>query len=576
MLQGIPASPGIAIGRAFLFRKKDPPVNKIVIQDTGKEKERFLQAVEIAMGQIEKLKALTEGKIGKEKSQIFEAHLLMLGDLELVHLILSRIENGKECAEFALKSVLSGYGNLFEKMDNHYIRERILDLEDVGNRLLTILTGTQNVSPLEIKEECIIVADRLSPSEVVQINREKVRGFAIDTGGQVSHSVIILRTMEIPAVVGLQSATEQIKNGDLVIVDGDEGVLLINPDQAVIEEYRQKQRMMAEFDQGLRFFKEAESVTRDGRKVELTANIGNPRDLRSLVNNGAAGIGLFRTEFLYMNRNYLPSEAEQFEAYREVLKKMGDKPVVIRTFDLGGDKKPVNFSFKKEQNPSQGYRASRLGLDRKDIFKTQLRAILKASVFGNVKIMFPMISSLQELREAREMLAEVKDELNNGSISFKAEIPVGIMVEVPSAAIISDIFAREVDFFSIGTNDLMQYTLAVDRQNEKISYLYDPFNPAVLRLIKLVIDNARKEKKWVSMCGEMAGDIRFIPILLGFGLDEFSMATANLLKVKQIIRGLDYKATTRIADDVLKLATSDEIKQYIDNQLSLKPANQVI
>ena len=575
MLKGDPAAPGIAIGKAFLLKKTNLPIPKR-IDYPGREKEKFLAALETAREQIRAIKMLTGERMGKGKARIFEAHLLILEDLDLLKTVLSRIESKKESAAYALKSTLGDYGKLFKKSANFYLRERALDLEDVGNRLLRILTGTSGFSLPEIAAGSVLVTGVLTPSEMAQINKDQVLGLALDAGGQVSHSVIMARTMEIPMVVGLQSVTAQVQPGDLMIIDGNEGIVHLHPQPEVLEGYRAKQHAIGEFQKRLHYLKEAEPVTRDGRKVKLTANIGNPRDLRALFNNGAAGIGLFRTEFLYLHKNSLPTEAEQYEAYREVLEKMGEKPVVIRTFDLGGDKKTFNLPVKKELNPSLGYRALRLCLDHQDLFKTQLRAILRASVHGNPKIMFPLISSLQELREAKQVLAEVRNELEAERIPVRAEIPVGMMVEVPSAAIISDILAREVDFFSIGTNDLMQYTLAVDRLNEKIAYLYDPFNPAVLRLIKLVIDNGRREGKWVGMCGEMAGDIRFIPILLGFGLDEFSMASATILKVKQIIRGLDFQITKQIAEDVLNLATSDQIKDYIEQRLVARLTNQVI
>lgn len=565
MLKGIAASSGIAIGKALVIKEAVCEVKRVSVEDAEREKERFRKAVETARGQIEQLKEQTEIKLGPDKAMIFEAHLAMIDDPELTAAVESQIENDSVNAEYALKSVVESFVAIFETMENEYMRERAADIKDIGDRIRNILLGVEKVSLSGITEESIIVARDLTPSDTAQMDKEKVLGFATDIGGRTSHSAIMARSMEIPAVVGLGRVTDEVLSGDTVIIDGEEGMVLVNPDAETIRKYQAKQKSILEYKETLVKFKNEKSVTRDGRKVELAGNIGTPEEALNVMGNGGEGIGLFRTEFLYMGKDSLPTEDEQFEAYKEALIKMEGRPVVIRTLDIGGDKKLSYLKIDEEMNPFLGYRAIRLCLDRKDIFRTQLRALFRASVFGNLKIMFPMISNLQELRQSREMAEQAKNELRNEGIRFKEDVEIGIMVEIPSAAVISDVLAKEADFFSIGTNDLIQYTTAVDRMNEKVSYLYDPFHPAVLRLIKTVIDNGHKEGKWVGMCGEMAGDLRAVPVLLGMGLDEFSMSPSSILKARKIIMDMDSNKAGRLAADILTLGTSDEIKKYIDN-----------
>jgi phosphotransferase system enzyme I (PtsI) len=564
MLKGIAASHGIAIGRALVLQERNIEINKISITNVEEEKKRFKEAVDKASEQLTKIRDKALEKLGADKAQIFESHLFMLQDPEFIGAVENAIESEKINSEYALQNTTNMFVSIFEQMDNEYMRERAADIKDVSQRILNILQGVENVSLASIDEECIIVAKDLTPSDTAQMDREKVLGFATEIGGRTSHSAIMARSLEIPAVVGIGTSIESIKNGDLVILDGNEGTLIVNPNDEQIEKYKAMQKAADILKNELSKLRDLDSITLDGRKVEIAGNIGTPQNAQNVINNGGEGVGLFRTEFLYMDKDSLPTEEEQFNAYKQALQIMQGRPVIIRTLDIGGDKKLPYLPIKEEMNPFLGYRAIRLCLDRKDIFKTQLRALLRASVFGKLKIMFPMISSLQELREAKKVLEEAKSELNSERIEYSNDIEVGIMIEIPSAAVISDVLAKEVDFFSIGTNDLVQYTVAVDRMNEKIAYLYDPFHPAVLRLIKLVIDNAHKEGKWVGMCGEMAGDPKAIPVLLGMGLDEFSMSASSILTARKLIRSLNFEDAKKIANEVLSLGTAEEIKKYLE------------
>lgn len=563
ILKGIAASSGIAIGNVTVMKEQKIEITSDRVTDREAEKRRFKDAVHIAKSQLERLKSITEQKMGEDKARIFEAHLLMLEDPELIGAVESRIESEGVNGGYALSCVIEMYVSIFEQMDNEYMRERAGDIKDIGRRVQNILAGIENVSMLDIGNS-IVAASDLAPSDTAQMDKNRVLGIVTDIGGRTSHSAIMARTMGIPAVVGLGHVTASAKSGDIAIVDGDEGIVIINPGSEVIENYREKQKKNIEMKKMLSSLKSVKSVTKDGRHVELASNIGTVEDAGEVIKNGGEGIGLFRTEFLYMNSDSLPTEEEQFEAYSKVARIMGEKPVVIRTLDIGGDKKLKYLPMEEEMNPFLGYRAIRLCLDRKDIFRTQLRAVLRASVYGNIKVMFPMISSLQELKEAKSVVEGVKNELNNENIPINDKMEIGIMVEIPSAAVISDVLAKEVDFFSIGTNDLMQYTLAVDRMNQKVSKLYDPFHPAVLRLIKTVIDNGHREGKWVGMCGEMAGDTELIPVLLGFGLDEFSMSPSSLLMARKIIRESEFEKAKKLSEGVLTLGSSEEIKDCIN------------
>ncbi|MBC2398484.1 phosphoenolpyruvate--protein phosphotransferase [Clostridium tetanomorphum] len=567
MLEGISASSGIAIGKALILKDNNSEILSKKVDNVQDENERFKLAVEKGKQQLEKTIVKTKEKLGEEKSKIFEAHLLMLDDPEFVGTISSKILNEKVNSEYAVKTTSEELALIFEQLDDDYMRERAADIKDVSNRLINILMGAENVSIGDIEEECIIIAKDLTPSDTAQIDKEKVLGFATEIGGVTSHSAIIARSIGIPAVLGIGKEISTVKENDLLILDGAKGVLIVNPNEETLNDYKSKMEDEEEIRKNLLQYKELESVTIDNRKVEIAANIGSVEDAENAINNGAEGVGLFRTEFLYMSKQELPSEEEQFIAYKEVLQKLKGNPVIIRTLDIGGDKKLSYLPIQEELNPFLGYRAIRLCLDRKDIFKTQLRALLRASHYGKLKIMFPMISSLQELREGKAVLEQCKTELKNEGIAFNEEVEVGIMIEIPSAAVISDALAKEVDFFSIGTNDLIQYTIAVDRMNEKVSYLYDFFNPAVLRLIKTVIDNGHKEGKYVGMCGEMAGNINLIPLLLGMGLDEFSMSASSVLKARSKIRSLKYEDCKTLVPKVMELGTSHEIREFLKNSI---------
>jgi len=567
MFKGIAASSGVSISKALVIKEVKYNIEKKNVEDIQKEIDSLHTALKLSREQLVNVKKIAENKLGKDKAEIFEAHLLMLDDPELIGEIEANIRDEGLNAEFAVKSTLDTFVSIFEKMDNEYMRERAADIKDIGKRLLNNLLGVVHRTLSDLEDKCIIVTKDLTPSDTAQMDHEKVLGIVTDIGGSTSHSAIMARSLEIPAVVGLGNISEIVKEGDLLIIDGDEGVVIVNPDLETMQIYKDKRDKNEEIKQELKRLMDTESITVDGRKVELAGNIGTPDNVLGVIKNGGEGIGLFRTEFLYMNKKDFPSEEEQFSAYKAVLEGMRGKPVVIRTLDIGGDKKLSYLSIDEEMNPFLGYRAIRLCLDRKDIFKTQLRALLRASVYGNLKIMFPMISGLEELREAKAITWEVKQELIKEKIEVNEDIELGIMIEIPSAAVISDILAKEVDFFSIGTNDLIQYTVAVDRMNQKISYLYDPFNPAVLRLIKNVIDNAHKEGKWVGMCGEMAGDTRLTPVLVGFGLDEFSMSSSSILKVRKCITNFEYTKAKEVSDHILKLGTAREIEKYIEENI---------
>jgi phosphotransferase system enzyme I (PtsI) len=467
-------------------------------------------------------------------------------------------------AEYAFKEVTDMFIVMFKQMDNEYMKERAADIRDVTKRVLSHLLGVQIVNPSMISEDTIIVAEDLTPSDTAQLNRQYVKAFTTNIGGRTSHSAIMARSMEIPAVVGTKTATAEIQTGDVIIVDGLKGEVHINPTKEVIDQYKQEQiRYEAQKAEWAKLLNE-KTVSADGHHVELAANIGTPKDLEGVINNGGEGIGLYRTEFLYMGRNELPSEEEQFESYKAVLEGMKGKPVVVRTLDIGGDKELPYLDLPKEMNPFLGFRAIRLCLEQQDIFRTQLRALLRASSFGNLKIMFPMIATLDEFRAAKAILADEKQKLVSDEVPVSEHIELGIMVEIPSTAVMADQFAKEVDFFSIGTNDLIQYTMAADRMNERVSYLYQPYSPAILRLVKMVIDAARKEGKWAGMCGEMAGDETAIPLLLGLGLNEFSMSATSILKARSQILRLSKKEMEDLAEKALQMSTTSEVIKAVN------------
>jgi phosphoenolpyruvate-protein phosphotransferase (PTS system enzyme I) len=563
ILKGIAASNGIAIAKAYRLVEPDLSFEKKKVEDAGQEVNRFKSAVSAAGAELEQIREKANAELGADKAAIFDAHLLVLNDPELLTPIEDRIKNDNVNAESSLKETADMFISMFEQMDNEYMRERAADIRDVTKRVLSHLLGVKIPNPSMIAEEVIVVGEDLTPSDTAQLNRDFVKGFTTNIGGRTSHSAIMARSLEIPAVVGTKTATEEIQNGDLVIVDGVNGEVHINPTPEVVEKYKLDQvnfgKQKAEWAKLLN----EKTVSKDGHHVELAANIGTPKDLQGVLENGGEAVGLYRTEFLYMGRDQLPTEDEQFNSYKAVLEGMKGKPVVVRTLDIGGDKKLPYLKLPEEMNPFLGFRAIRLCLEEQEMFRTQLRALLRASVYGNLKIMFPMISTINEFRQAKEILLDEKEKLTAAGVNVSKRIEVGIMVEIPSTAVMADQFAKEVDFFSIGTNDLIQYTMAADRMNERVSYLYQPYNPAILRMVKMVIDASHKEGKWTGMCGEMAGDEIAIPILLGLGLDEFSMSASSILKARTQILSLSKAEMEGLAEEVLQLQTTEEVIEAV-------------
>ena len=570
MYKGTGASPGIALGKALVIEHSELVIEKKTIENIDKEIQKLESAVKVSKEELTKVKEKALAELGEHEAEIFEAHLLVLEDPELIGSAISKIRDEKVNADYALNEIKEIFVAMFESMDNEYMRERAADIKDVTNRVLRHILGIKVVDLAELDEEVVLIAHDLTPSDTATMNKNMVLGFLTDIGGRTSHTAIMARTLEIAAVVGLNDITKKVKDGDYIVFNGDTGEVIVNPDEETKAKYASLKEEFEEYRKSLELLKGQASITTDGRHVELAGNIGSPNDVEGFIKNDAEGVGLYRTEFLYMDKeDSFPTEEEQYEAYKAVLEGMNNKPIVIRTLDIGGDKELPYFEMEAEMNPFLGYRAIRLCLDRKDIFKTQLRALYRASVHGKLRIMFPMISSLEELLDAKEVIKEVLKELDAENIAYSNDVEVGMMIEIPSAAVISDVLAKHVDFFSIGTNDLIQYTCAVDRMNQKISHLYNQFNPAVLRLIKMVIDNAHKEGKWVGMCGESAGDQRMIPILLGFGLDEFSMSPISILPARKLITSLSYADMQKFADEVLAMGTAKEIKEYVDKTFNM-------
>lgn len=568
-MKGIGISPGIALGKVFIYKEPEIVLFKKQVEDLNYETERLERAVEEGLSQIGSIYDQVLKTLGKREAEIFNAHKMIMKDPEFVGLVERKIKSERVNAEWAVKEVVDYYIELFKNIEDGYLRERVLDLKDVSKRLLRILLGIETVDLGSLKEECIIVAEDLTPSDTAQMNKEVVIGLVTGLGGKNSHTSIMARTLEIPAITGLKGITSVAKNGDFMIIHGKEGLLLLNPSEKDIKRYKEKKRSYEEFKLKLTKMRREKSISKDGIKVDVLANIGNPKDVDKVIENNGMGVGLYRTEFLYMGRNKPPTEEEQFKAYKIVAERLAGRSVIIRTLDVGGDKDLPYLNLSREKNPFLGYRAIRLCLDMIDIFKMQLRAILRASAFGNIKIMFPMISNVKEIREIKRILEGIKKELRDQKIPFNENIEIGIMVEVPAVAIHSDIFAKEADFFSIGTNDLIQYTLAADRGNQDISYLYSQYHPAVLKLIKMTIENGHKEGIKVGMCGEAAGDEKLIPILLAMGLDEFSMCPSFMLKARWIINKTSKTEVAAMLDTILSLATAEEVEKFIDEKIIL-------
>ena len=535
MKKGIAASKGYAIGRVFLQEHEEIVISDAKITEIGAEKEKMQKALDDSKAQLEIIKVKAEKEMGAEKAEVFEAHITLLDDPEFTGAMMSEIETNSLNGLKAIESVTNTFVAIFESMDNEYMRERAADIKDVSKRILLNFAGKGGDSFAITENDTIVVAHDLTPSDTAGLDRTKVVGFITNIGGRTSHAAIMARTLEIPAVLGLGDITTCVKTGDMIIVDGISGDVIINPSEELVTEYKGKKEKFQAEQEELKKLIDVKTTTKSGKRIEVCGNIGKPEDVLAILANGGDGVGLFRTEFLYMDRDSAPTEDEQFESYKFVLEKMIDKQVVIRTLDIGGDKTLPYLPLPEEMNPFLGYRAIRLCLDRKDIFKVQLRALLRASIYGKLAVMFPMISGLEEFEQAKEVVDECKAELKAEGKEYSENIQWGIMVEIPAAAVYADELAKHVDFFSIGTNDLIQYTLAADRMSEKVSYLYNPMHPAVLRLIKMTIDGAHKHGKWVGMCGEMAGDEVAIPTLVEYGLDEFSMSASSILNAKKIM-----------------------------------------
>ncbi|MDS0527208.1 phosphoenolpyruvate--protein phosphotransferase [Clostridium sp. SHJSY1] len=535
MKKGIAASKGYAIGKVFVQEHEEIVITDSKVTDVSGEQQKLKKALDDAREQLEKIKAKAAVEMGEEKAAVFEAHITLLDDPEFTGAMNLEIETNSINAMKAVDSVTNTFVMIFESMEDAYMRERAADIKDVSKRIISNLAGKGGDAFAITEENTVVVAHDLTPSDTAQLDRSKVIGFMTNIGGRTSHAAIMARTLEIPAVLGLGDITTSVKNGDIVILDGISGDVVINPSEEVIAEYKAKKEKFTREQEELKKLIDVKTTTKSGKRVEVCGNIGKPEDVLGVLANGGDGVGLFRTEFLYMDRDNAPTEEEQYESYKFVLEKMEGKQVVIRTLDIGGDKTLPYLPLPEEMNPFLGYRAIRLCLDRKELFKVQLRALLRASVYGDLCVMFPMISGLEEFMQAKEVVEECKAELKLEGKTFSEEIQWGIMVEIPAAAVYADELAKHVDFFSIGTNDLIQYTLAADRMSEKVSYLYNPMHPAVLRLIKMTIDGAHKHGKWVGMCGEMAGDEAAIPTLVEYGLDEFSMSATSILTAKKII-----------------------------------------
>ncbi|PIZ14502.1 phosphoenolpyruvate--protein phosphotransferase [Candidatus Desantisbacteria bacterium CG_4_10_14_0_8_um_filter_48_22] len=564
-LKGIAASPGIAIGKAFFLDKEDFAIKRYTVPKAGIKQEfsRLDAALRDSRKELNELREKMVRSIGLKNARIFEAHLLLLGDPIFIDKIRRTIKASRCNVEAAVWEATEEITDSFLRSKDQFLQERAADIHDVGRRILHKLLGREREILADLKEETIVVAADLAPSDTAQMRREKVIAFVTDMGGRTSHTAIMARSLEIPAVVGLKDITQKADPGDIIVVDGNTGTVLVNPGEDVLLRYKQDREKFIEISTGLSQLREQPAITVDGHRVSLMANIEVPEEVGSALQYGAEGIGLYRTEFLFLNRNDLPDEEEQFEAYRNVARLMDPRPVTIRTLDLGGDKFLSQLNLSQEINPSLGFRGIRLCLELADIFRVQLRAILRASAFGNLKIMYPLISGMDELRRANRILDSVREELSSQGVEFNRGLEVGVMIEVPSAVMIADLLAKEAKFFSIGTNDLIQYALGIDRVNEKIAYLYEPLHPAVLRLVQRVIAGGHNAGIKVSMCGEMAGDPFFVPLLVGMGLDEFSMGPFSIPAVKQVINNTKLSEAKIIAEKAMNFSTAGEVESFL-------------
>ncbi|WKF84704.1 phosphoenolpyruvate--protein phosphotransferase [Lacticaseibacillus pantheris] len=568
-LKGIAASDGIAVAKAYMLVEPDLSFDQKTITDTDAEVSRLKDATKASHDDLQLIRDKAKESLGEEEAQVFDAHMMILDDPEFTGAIESKITDDKVNAEQALDDVSKMFIATFEAMtDNPYMQERAADVKDVSKRLLSHLLGVALPNPALINEEVVIVAHDLTPSDTAQLNKKYVKGFVTDIGGRTAHSAIMARSLEIPAVVGTDSVTTSVEAGQMIAVDGLTGDVVVEPSTEQQASFKKEAEDYAAERAEWAKLKTATTVTADGKHYELAANIGTPKDLDGVHANGAEAIGLYRTEFLYMDSAELPTEDDQFEAYKEVLESMSPKPVVVRTMDIGGDKHLPYMPLPEEMNPFLGYRAIRISLDRQEIFRTQLRALLRASAFGKLRIMFPMIATIQEFEAAKKIFLEEKANLEKAGTKVADDIQLGIMIEIPAAAVLADQFAKHVDFFSIGTNDLIQYTMAADRGNEHVSYLYQPYNPSILRLVKHVIDAAHKEGKWAGMCGEAAGDPIMVPLLLGMGLDEYSMSATSILKVRSLMKRLSTTDMQKLSEVAMnENISNDQNKELVEKNV---------
>lgn len=566
LLTGVAASPGIAIAKVFRFANTEYVPQKQTNADPEFEVDRLQRAVEQAKGEIEEIRQLTEQRLGAQKAEIFEVHQFLLEDPDLIEATFDKITDEKLTADYALYEVTAGVIEMLQEMDSEMLRERAADVKDVSGRVMSHIINKPYATLSGITEETIILAKDLTPSDTAQLDLNYIRGFVTEIGSRTSHSAIMARSLEVPAVVGVGSLADSVKDGVMIILDATEGKIIIDPSEQELAEYREKKERYEERKEQLKKLAVQPSVSADGVHIELAANIGSINDLTKVLENGADGVGLFRTEFIYMGRTTFPTEDEQYQIYKHVLEKMNGKRVVIRTLDIGGDKELSYLELPKESNPFLGLRALRLCLDREDLFRTQLRALLRASTAGKLNIMFPMIAVLSELREAKRILNEERVKLQQEGIEVSDSIEVGMMIEIPAAALNADHFAKEVDFFSIGTNDLIQYTMAADRMNESVAYLYQPHHPSILRLVNMVIKAAERAGKWTGMCGEMAGDQTAIPLLLGMGLNEFSMSASSVLPARELVGRLSKQEWKVLAEEALTMGTQEEVKQFVEKR----------
>lgn len=571
IIKGIAASDGIGIAKAYLLIDPDLSFEKKKINDPVAEYDRVEKAFSASIADLATIKQNAKSRLSDEELEVFDAHIAILSDPEMKSQIKDEIESQHVSAEEAMTDVTTNFANVLAAMtDNKYMQERAADVKDVAKRALSHLLGKQLPDIAAISEPVVIIAKEITPSDTSQMDAKFVKGLATDLGGRTSHAAIMARTLRIPAVVGSENVTSSVKSGDMVIVDGLHGNIIIDPSQAEIDEYQKKATAFEKERAEWAKLVDAPSASKDGKHFEIAANIGTPDDVADAVKQGADGVGLFRSEFLYMSSDHLPTEDEQFEAYKKAVVGMKGKPVVVRTLDIGGDKPLDYLPLPEEMNPFLGYRAIRICLHRPDIFKTQLRALIRASEFGPVEIMFPMIATLAELRQAKSIYQECKDELQKNHPGLGDNVKIGMMIEVPLAALYADQLAKEVDFFSIGTNDLIQYNFAADRGNDTVSYLYQPLNPAFLGLLKHVIDAAHRHNTKAAMCGEMAGDKYALPLLMGMGLDEYSMSATSILRTRSTMKDLDTNACAKLVEEALdKCATDEEVKQLVEDRLGL-------